>query len=265
MCALDVSPRPLVTLFPATCLRHFPLHLLASLLPQHLNTQNTPPPPSVCAAAAAFSLQQQCNSLCCSSHFSPPVDYSYPCFGLQLLPEYGPFWVPIYLHVGLYLLWILCACICFGAPLERCRAFYPCVYVCVCWEIMTSVVRNVGASFSSNSLLQLSMSHQFCCDRLCVQRSRACCLGTINPKLLRDMISGSASCVDFGGSSSLVGGWSSSSSSSSSSSCRGARRFGIQVRCSAPPPVAMPRTTSPHRPTSPKTRTQVSARATVWI
>ncbi|CAM6027860.1 unnamed protein product [Sphagnum balticum] len=117
---------------------------------------------------------------------------------------------------------------------------------------MTSVVRNVGASFSSNSLLQLSMSDQFCCDRLCVQRSPACCLGTLNPKLLRDMSSGSASCVDFGGSSSLVGGWFSSSSSSS----WGARRFGIQVRCSAPPPVAMPTTTSPHRPTSPKTRTQ---------
>lgn len=62
MCALDVSPRPPVTLFPATCRRHFPLHLLASLLPQHLNTHNTPPPPpSVCAAAvaAAFPLQQQ--------------------------------------------------------------------------------------------------------------------------------------------------------------------------------------------------------------
>jgi hypothetical protein len=45
--------------------------------------------------------QQKCNSLCCSSPFSPLVDYSYPCFGLQLRPEYGPFWVPIYLHVGL--------------------------------------------------------------------------------------------------------------------------------------------------------------------
>jgi hypothetical protein len=45
--------------------------------------------------------QQQFNSLCCSSPFSPPVDYSYPCFGSQLLPQYGPFWVPIYLHVGL--------------------------------------------------------------------------------------------------------------------------------------------------------------------
>jgi hypothetical protein len=45
--------------------------------------------------------QQQCNSLFCSSPFSPPVDCSYPCFGLQLLPEYGTFWVPIYLHVGL--------------------------------------------------------------------------------------------------------------------------------------------------------------------
>jgi hypothetical protein len=123
---------------------------------------------------------------------------------------------------------------------------------------MTSVVRNVGASFSSNSLLQLSMSDQFCCDRSCVQRSPACCLGTINPKLLRDMISGSASCVDFGGSSSLVGGWSFSSS-------WGARRFGIQVRCSAPPPVAMPTTTSPHRQTSPKTRTQVSTRATALV
>jgi hypothetical protein len=123
--------------------------------------------------------------------------------------------------------------------------------LCVCGEIMTSVVRNVGASFLSNSLLQLSMSDQFCCDRLCVQRSRACCLGTVNhPKLLRDMISGSASCVDLGGSSSLVGGWSSSSFS------WGARRFGIQVRCSAPPPVTMPTTTSPRRPTSPKTRTQ---------
>jgi hypothetical protein len=43
----------------------------------------------------------KCNSLCCSSPFSPLVDYGYPCFGLRLLPEYGPFWVPIYLHVGL--------------------------------------------------------------------------------------------------------------------------------------------------------------------
>ncbi len=43
--------------------------------------------------------QQQCNSLCCSSPFSPPFYYSYPCLGLQLLPEYGPFWVPISLHV----------------------------------------------------------------------------------------------------------------------------------------------------------------------
>jgi hypothetical protein len=134
------------------------------------------------------------------------------------------------------------------------EGFFCFLFFWVCGEIMTSVVRNVGASFSSNSLLQISMSDQFCCDRLCVHRSRACCLGTINPKLLRDMISGSVSCVDFGGSSSLVGGWSSSSSSSSSS--WGARRFGIQVRCSAPPPVAMPTTTSPHRRTSPKTRTQ---------
>lgn len=139
------------------------------------------------------------------------------------------------------------------------EGFFCFLFFWVCGEIMTSVVRNVGASFSSNSLLQISMSDQFCCDRLCVHRSRACCLGTINPKLLRDVISGSASCVDFGGSSSLVGGWSSSSSSS-----WGARRLGIQVRCSAPPPVAMPTTTSPHRRTSPKTRTQVSTRATVF-
>jgi hypothetical protein len=37
------------------------------------------------------------------------------------------------------------------------------------------------------------------------------------------------------------------------------------VRCSAPPPVAMPTTTSPHRLTGPKTRTQVSTRVTVLI
>ncbi len=271
MCALDVSPRPLVTLFPATRLRHFPLHLLASLLPQHLDTQNTPPPPpSVCCCCCCC-----CCFFPCNNNNNNAIPYVVPHLFLHQL-----------ITVTLVLVCNFCLntdpfgypfiCMWFVAPLDSVCVYLlwssigavsgflsVCVCVCVCvWEIMTSVVRNVGASFSSNSLLQLSMSDQFCCDRLCVQRSRACCLGTINPNLLRDMISGSASCVDFGGSSSLVGGW---SSSSSSSSCWGARRFGIQVRCSAPPPVAMPTTTSPHRLTGPKTRTQVSTRVTVLI
>ncbi len=95
--------------FPRHMSAPFPSAFACILLPQHLNTHNTPPPPlSVCGGGGggAFPLQQQqqqqkCNSLCCSSPFSPLVDYSYPCFGLQLRPEYGPFWVPIYLHVGL--------------------------------------------------------------------------------------------------------------------------------------------------------------------
>lgn len=63
VCALDVSPRPLVTLFPATCLRRLPLHLLASLLPQHLDTQNTPPPPpSVCLCCCCCCCFFPCNN-----------------------------------------------------------------------------------------------------------------------------------------------------------------------------------------------------------